>query len=212
MSSVTLLALLVLLPADAQPLLAVTRDASRPGGKWTDNWAVSLSTGRSFYDSQPLDAPAGSVWQASHRQSEIRVTHQGTPLVIGVAVHRMAYPAGPDLYAIGAGVVLGAHHPLASWLDAELDATLGLQQPRHYAPMPVVDRPYNPGDAASPFEPGPQAEESGSLELYGRLSAGFALRAASWLDIPIRLTLHMKPVGDSRSLGAALVGLRCLLP
>jgi hypothetical protein len=55
-------------------------------------------------------------------------------------------------------------------------------------------------------------ETPGSVELYDRLSAGLALHVASWLDLPVRLTLHMRPVGEMHSVGAVLVGLRWLFP
>jgi hypothetical protein len=143
------------------------------------------------------------MWQASHRQSEIRVTHQGTPLVVGLALDRVAYHEGPYFYAMGAGLVLGAHHVLLSRLYAELDATLGLQRPYRYQTI-FTDGPSKSGVFVS--------VEAGSLELYTRLSAGLALHVASWLDIPVRLTLHSHPVGETRSLAAVSVGLRCLLP
>jgi len=88
------------------------------------------------------------MWESSHRQSEIRVTHQGTPLVIGAALRRVAYPNGPDLYALGAGLVLGAQHLLLSWLYAEFDATLGLQRP-YYAVAQVIDGVIPGAEAAS---------------------------------------------------------------
>jgi hypothetical protein len=54
--------------------------------------------------------------------------------------------------------------------------------------------------------------QSGALKLYTRLGAGVALQVASWLDIPVRLNLHVDPAGETHDLGAASVGLRCLLP
>jgi hypothetical protein len=192
-STAALLALVLGLPAEMQTSTASEATHAR----WTDHWAVSLSTGRSFSDSQPSDGPSGSVWQSSHRQSEIRLTLQGTPLVVGAALHRIAYPNGPDAYAIGAGLVFGAHHLLLSSLYAELDATVGLQRPRQV--VIIYDGPNS-------------MLQMGSLELYARLSAGVAVRLASWLEIPVRLTAHMHPIGQSHTLGAASVGLRCLLP
>jgi hypothetical protein len=209
MSSATVLALLLGLPADAQPMPAVALEVPPPQTSWTEHWTVSISTGRSFYDSQPNDPNSSGIWQPSHRQSEIRVTHQGTPLVIGAAIHRIAYPAGPDISAVGAGLVFGARHPILSWLYVELDATLGLQRPSHIVglPMPMPD---SSGGGGGTYSSGPT--ESGALELYARLSAGFALRVASWLEMPVGLNLQMHPIGENHSLGAASVGLRCLLP
>jgi hypothetical protein len=146
------------------------------------------------------------MWQQSHRQSELRVTHQGAPLVLGLALHRMAFPAGPDIYAVGGGLVLGARHPILSWLFVELDATLGLQRSWYRIFIDV----YPQGDV---YRQGMfHVTNSRPLETYARLSAGLALRVASWLDIPMRVTWHMHPVGKSHSLGAASVGLRCRLP
>jgi hypothetical protein len=209
MSSAAVLALVLGLAADAPTSPMVALEAPPPRSKWTENWAVSIATGRSFYDSGPNNAPSGSIWDASHRQSEIRVTHQGAPLVLGAALHRVAYPLGPALYAIGAGLVVGARHPLLSWLHVELDATLGAQVPRHQV---APASPFGSQNGTSSASAAQSFEESGSLELYARLGAGLALRVASWLDIPVSLTLHMRKVGESHSLGAASVGLRCLLP
>ena len=212
----TVLALVLGLPFDAQtvqasPVVAIEVPPSQTS--WTENWAVSLSTGRSFYDSRPDDPTSDSMWQLSHRQSEIRVTHQGAPLVFGVALHRIAYPAGPDISAIGAGFVLGARHPLRSWLYAEFDGTLGLQKPYYLFAMTGGDGPPLPPGDTPPNSWGPYYYmESGPLELYVRLGAGVALQVASWLDIPVRLNLHLHPLGESHSLGAASIGLRCLLP
>ena len=203
MLSATLLALLLGLPVDAQALPAVTVEVPPPHIRWTEQWAVSISTGRSFYDSQRNDPDSTGIWQPSHRQSEIRVTRQGTPLVIGVALHRIAYPAGPDISAVGAGLVLGARHQLVSWLHVEFDGTLGLQRPSRLVAY-VWDGPTGSGVWTE--------TQSGPLEFYARLGAGVALQVASWLDIPVRLTVHMHPIGESHSLGAASVGLRCLLP
>ena len=202
------LALMLLLPADTPAPPAGTIEAPPQETSWTENWAVSISTGRSFYDSRPNDPTSNSMWQLSHRQSELRLSHQGTPLVFGVAVHRIAYPASPDIYAVGAGLLFGARHPLLSRFHAELDTTVGLQIPRHYVFM--HGDPLFPG--TSPNDSTSYYIEEGSPELYARLSAGVALRAASWLDIPVRLTLHMHPVGESHFLGGASVGVRCLLP
>jgi hypothetical protein len=209
MLSAALLALVFGLPADAQTSPAVAPEVPPPSIRWTENWAVSLSTGRSFHSS-PSDSSSGSMWQASHRQSEIRVTHQGAPLVIGAALHRVAYPDGPALYAIGAGLVLGAQHLLQPWLHAEFDGTLGLQRP-YYAVAPMAALP-DAGGASNAGNDYYYYVESGSLELYARLAAGVALRVTSWLDIPMRLTLHMHPVGETHSLWAVSVGLRCLVP
>jgi hypothetical protein len=203
MFSATVLALLLGLPADAQTSPATALEAIPPRTSWTEQWAVSISTGRSFYDSQPNDPNSSGIWQQSHRQSEIRVTHLGTPLVIGAALHRVAYPSGPDVYAVGAGLVLGARHLLLSWLYVEFDGAFGMQRPWHIVAY----------DWIGPSGGGGWTEiQSGPLELYARLGAGVALRAASWLDIPLRLNVHMHPVGESHSLGAVSVGLRCLLP
>jgi hypothetical protein len=200
MLSTTVLALVLGLPVDVPTSAPITSEILPPRTSWTENWAVTLSTGRSFYTSQHDDSDDKSLWQPSHRQSELRVTHQGAPLVVGAAVHRVAYPTGSDIYAIGAGLVLGARHPLLSWLHVEFDGTLGLQKPRR-----VVSMDLYPGGMFSQVESGP-------LESFARLGAGVALRVASWLDVPVRLTMHLHPVGESRSLGAASVGLRCLLP
>jgi hypothetical protein len=211
MLSAAVLALVLGLPADA-PTVPAAWEVPSVHGTASHHWAVSLSTGRSFYDSKVLDEPAGSVWQASHRQSEVRIVRQGTPLVVGAAIHRMSYPSDPEQYAIGAGAVFGAHHPLASWVDAELDLTIGMQRPRRPIPPPMVDRMGDTWGGISSFEVGSGREESGSLELFVRLSGGVALRAATWLDIPVRLLLHTHPVGETRSLVSASVGLRCLMP
>ena len=206
MFNATVLALVLGLPVDAQSAQASPAfafEAPPRETSWTENWAVSLSTGRSFYDSLPDDLTSNSMWQLSHRQSEIRVTHQGTPLVVGVALHRIAYPAGPDISAIGAGLVLGARHPIRSWLHVEFDGTLGLQRPSRLVAY-VWDGPTGSGVWTE--------TQSGPLEFYARLGAGVALQVTSWLDIPVRLNVHMHPIGESHSLGAASVGLRCLLP
>jgi hypothetical protein len=78
--------------------------------------AVSLSAGLSFYGSAPNEW-SESRWQASSRQSEIRLTRQGSLVVVGVAVHRVDYPADTEAWAVGGGLVLGVRHPLATWLD-----------------------------------------------------------------------------------------------
>lgn len=212
MPTVVLLALVLGLPADAPAGHPVDVESPPPQVAPTHHWAVSLSTGRSFYDSKVLDAPAGSVWQASHRQSEVRIVRRGTPLVVGVAIHRMSYPSDPEQYAIGGGGVLGAHHPLASWLDAELDVTLGLQKTRRPVVRPMPDRFGDTWGGTSSYDVAFGGEESGPMESYARLSGGVALRVSSWLDIPVRLLLHTHPVGETRSLVSASVGLRCLMP
>lgn len=203
MFSATVLALLLGFPADSQASPAVTIEVPPPQIRWTEQWAVSISTGRSFYDSLPNDPNSNGIWQPSHRQSEIRVTRQGTPLVIGAALHRIAYPVGSDVSAVGAGLVLGARHPLGSWLYVEFDGTLGLQRPSRLVAY-LWDGPNGSGVWTE--------TPSGPLELYARLGAGVALQVASWLDIPVRLNVHMHPIGERHSLGAASVGLRCLLP
>jgi hypothetical protein len=211
MLSAAMLALVLGLPADA-PTAPAVAEAPLVQGAVTHHWALSLSTGRSFYDSKVLDAPAGSVWQASHRQTELRVVRQGTRLVFGAAIHRMSYPSDPDQYAIGGGAVFGAHHPLASWVNAELDVTLGLQRTRRPVAPPVPDRMGDTSGGTTSYDVWFVREESGSLELYARLSGGVALRAATWLDIPVGILLHTHPVGETRSLVSASVGLRCLMP
>jgi hypothetical protein len=210
MLSATILALILGLAGDAQtsPPVAVEAPPQRPS--WTEHWAVSVSTGRTFYDSAPNDPDSSGIWRLSHRQSEIRLTHQGAPLVVGVSLHRIAYPAGPDRDAIGGGLVLGAHHLLLSWLYAELDVTLGLQRPSRLVAGPTVDRP--PGvDGGGSGDSG-ATMQTGTFNWYAGLGAGVALRVASWLEMPARLNLTMQPMGKSRSLVAASVGLRCLLP
>jgi len=198
MFNAAVLVLLLGLPADAQVSPALAPEVSPRETHWAEGWAVTLSTGRVFYDSQPNDPYNSGIWQQSHRQSEIRVTRQGTPLVIGVALHRIAYPDGNQISAMGAGLVLGARHALLSWFSVEFDGTLGLQRPSHYVY-------YIAGSSSGPVESGP-------FEVYARLGAGVALQVASWLEIPIRLNVHLHPVGESHSTGAASVGLRCLLP
>jgi len=203
MFNAAVLALLLGLPADAQVSPALALEVPPRETHWTEAWAVTLSTGRVFYDSHPNDPYNSGIWQQSHRQSEIRVTRQGTPLVVGVALQRIAYPDGSKISAMGAGLVLGAQHPLLSWLSVEFDGTLGLQRPSHYVYY-MLDSP-TAGSSSGPIESGP-------FELYARLGAGVALRVASWLDIPVRLNAHMQPFGESHSLGAASIGVRCLLP
>lgn len=211
MLSAAMLVLVLGLPADVPTAPAVAEPPLVQGAA-THHWALSLSTGRSFYDSKVFDAPVGSVWQASHRQTELRIVRQGTPLVFGAAIHRMSYPSDPEQYAIGGGAVFGAHHPLASWVDVELDVTLGLQRTRRPVLPVMLNRMGDTWGETPSYDVWTMREESGSLELYARLGGGVALRLASWLDIPVRLLLHTHPVGETRSLVSGSVGLRCLMP
>jgi hypothetical protein len=206
MLSATVLALLLGLPIDAQAPPAVAVEAPPPPTDRTERWVFSFSMGRSFYDSQPHDVwpTSNNMWQLSHRQTEFRVTRQGTPLVVGGALHKIAYPAIPDTGAIGAGLVFGAHYPLASWFSAEFDGTLGLQL---YTGRDVVYGATATGDLYPIY-----FTRSGQVDLFVRLNAGIALSAASWLDVLVGLNLHMDPGGDGHYLGAASVGLRCPLP
>lgn len=207
MLSPTVLALLLALPVDAQVAPAVARET--PQASWTQDWAVSLLAGRSFYDSRPNTTDETGFWHASHRHSELRVTHQGTPFVLGVALHRIAFPTSPGAYAIGTGLVLGARHTLGSWSHAELDVTVGLERSHYLVGPPMVDRPAP--DAADTYPYG-GGDRSGSRALYTRLSAGIALHVAAWLDIPVRLILHRPPIGEGHTLAAVSMGVRCLLP
>jgi hypothetical protein len=199
MFSITMLALLLGLPSDAQLSPTTAAEAAPSPAAPSERWAFSIALGRSFYDSQPHDLwpTSDSIWQLSHRETEFRVTHLGTPMVLGAALHKIAYPAIPDSGAIGAGVVLGAHYPLLTWLHAEVDGTLGLQL---FTGRKSVDGT------------GRRVTRSGEVDLYVRLGAGLALRTTSWLDILARLNLHMDPGGEGHFLGAASVGLRCQLP
>ena len=211
MITTAVLVFLIGLPLGEPPSPPAAPEVPSPVGRSASHWAVSLSDGRSFYDSRPMDGPKGSLWQDSHRQSEIRVIHLGTPWVIGAALHRMSYPSDPDAYAIGAGLVMGARHGLLPWLFEELDATLGLQVPRRPGGIMMPSR--SPGaDSPAAYVGEFSAEESGSLELFARLNLGLALQVAQWLDLPLRLTLHMCPHGEYRALGAFSLGVRFRLP
>jgi hypothetical protein len=203
----TVLALVLALPVDAQAAPAVARDAAR--ASWTQDWAVSLLAGRSFYDSRPNTTDETGFWHASHRHSELRVTHQGTPFVLGVALHRIAFPTSLGAYAIGAGMVLGARHAFGSWSHAELDVTLGLERSHYLVGPPMTNHPAP--DAADTYPYG-GGDRSGSLALYTRLGAGIALHVAAWLDVPVRLILHRPAMGEGHTLAAVSLGVRCLLP
>jgi hypothetical protein len=167
--------------SSAPPSIAASARPPAAVGRWT----IAALTGRGIFDSDRINCNCGSIWSGEvGGRNELEVTRRGPSLALG----------GTLITGFGyaAGLTLGWHRSLLSWLAPELGATFGLWA---YEGPSFGD--YNQTDWKA--------------DLFARVTAGVAFSPTSWLDVVARLSLSGEMSRD-KYLGFASVGLRCSLP